>query len=72
MAKPDLPPLTAAEVRALHGRYQDRCGRRFVISAPAPHGFGLYDPATLDAPPLQTDARELRRLISFDSLTRLS
>lgn len=68
-----LPPLPAAELRQLHGQYQDRTGRRFAIAVRPPHGFGLYaHGAPADAPPHQSDGRELRRLLSFDSFTRLA
>jgi hypothetical protein len=66
------PPLPAAEQRQLHGQYRDRCGRRFTIASRPPHGFGLYaHDAPPGAQPHQNDARELARLISFDSFTRL-
>jgi hypothetical protein len=65
-------PLTAAELRALKGRYHDRCGTEYLIAERPTHGFGLYR-ADLpdDARPHQTDAYELRRLIGYGSFTRL-
>ena len=70
--KPALPPLPAGELRQLHGQYRDRTGRRFTIAVRPPHGFGLYAHGAPDGTgPHQNDGRELRRLISFDSFTRL-
>jgi len=70
--QPAVPPATA-EQKLLLGCYVDRCGTPYHIAVRPPAGFGLYPANALPGSlPHQKDERELRRLISFDSFTRLA